>query len=207
MSIKKYLATLGLLFALFFGACGLVNYIVDPYQLYHFDIEDKDTLGRIEQFYNMRFYKPQHVGQVEPEALVIGSSRSGGLQPQYPTLPEPVFYNFAVPGITAYEMLRSVQHANAIKPLSNLVIGIDFEEFIKPWDLYRPGYVEARMLRSSGDIYSPGYWVQRFSDVRMSLFSFDALIQSIEAMVPGRPSVKTSQGGGAMSSSGAICSP
>ncbi|MEH6582658.1 MAG: hypothetical protein V7754_12035 [Halioglobus sp.] len=190
MMMKKYLVTVGLLSALLFGACGLVNYLVDPFQLYHFNIGDADTLGRVEQFENMRFYKPQHVRRVKPEALVIGSSRSGGLQPEQPSWQGLASYNFSVPGITAYEMLRSVQHANAIKPLSRLAIGIDFEEFIKPYDRFRPGFAEARMLRSPKERYSPGYWMQRFSDIRISLFSFDVLMQSIEAVVERAPKIR-----------------
>ena len=95
------------------GAVALFNYIVDPYSIYHFESADTDRLSRVEQFYQMRISKPWQVTQIKPNAIVIGTSRSGGIHPRHPSWSRQQSFNFSVPGMTPYELLRFIEHAQA----------------------------------------------------------------------------------------------
>lgn len=198
--MKKYLLFIGFFIVIFVAGIGFFNARVDPFSLYHFDLGDSDRLSRIDQFANMRFYKPRHVVFAKPEALVIGSSRSGAIIPDQQPWSKLASYNLSMPGITSYEMLRSVQHAHANHPLSKLMVGIDFEEFVRPRVAFRPGFEPARMAKRSSDLYSPTYLIQRLRDLQMSLFSLDALAQSRAALTQPNARLREYFGNGAWES-------
>ncbi len=104
----------------------LFNYRVDPYGIYHYKERMTDRLSRIDQFLHLRLTKPWHIVQTKPTAVVVGTSRSATVHPQHPTWPQSGSYNLSIPGLTVYEMLRFIEHAQANGPLSKLMIGLGF---------------------------------------------------------------------------------
>lgn len=187
---KKYPLTLVLIAVLLTGPVGLFNYYTDPYALFDFKNADSNRLSRVDQFYHMRVTKPWHMREVEATAVVVGSSRSARLHPKHSSWANNKGYNLVVPGMTMQENMRFIQHANAIAPLSKLMMGLDYEAFIRPVPVTRPGFEEARMARSRKDINSLASKRQYVSDLVDSLFSVPALSLSLAAttgaLPPGR---------------------
>lgn len=171
------IATLGLTVSV-----GLVNYWVDPLLLYRLRDGGGNLLSRIDQFPNMRLYKPYHVTRLKPDTLVIGTSRSGSLRlssggdDRYPA------YNASMPGLTVHELDAMVRHTHAGSPLSRLVIGLDFLALVTTEPLSRPGFDDRRLVRSDDGFHSADFLLQRMSDVRATLFSWDMLRQSVRAV-------------------------
>jgi len=188
--MKKYLLTLSTITILIVASCGLFNFIVDPFVLYDFEETDSEKLNRVDQVANMRLYKPRHVSTIKPDALILGSSRSAAIHPRHPAWSAYSPYNFAIPGMTLYEILRSLEHAQAVRPLKVLMIGLDYQVFINPYPEFKPGFREARLARDSLDLGSFAYKKQRLIDIQSTLFSFAALAESTEAIVQGKPKIR-----------------
>lgn len=163
------------------GSVALFNYIVDPYVLFDYENSDADRLSRIDQFNYLRITKPWYVRVLQPTAVVVGSSRSARVQPQHPSWDSQKGYNLAAPGMTIHEIDRFIQHAHAIQPLSKLMIGLDYEAFIRPVPATRPGFEERRMVSDSDELHSLTGKAQYVRDVFDSLFSTAALSRSIAA--------------------------
>jgi hypothetical protein len=172
------------------SAVAAFNYIVDPYSIYRFSSADSDRLSRVEQFYQMRISKPWQVAQLKPTAVVVGTSRSAGIHPEHPSWAGQQSFNLSVPGMTPYELLRFIEHAQANGPLDKLMIGLDFEAFINPDPHTRPGFAELRMARDQDAVVSPGSAWQLVLDMADTLFSIPALSRSLSAVsgtaIPGR---------------------
>jgi hypothetical protein len=164
------------------SAVAVFNYIVDPYAVYHFKNADSERLSRVEQFYRMRLSKPWQLSQIDPTAVVIGTSRTGSISPSHPSWPEQQSFNLSVPDMTPYELLRFVEHAQANGPLDKLTIGLDFEAFVSAEPHTRPGFVEARMAPQQGVSESLRAGWQRVLDISDTLLSIDALSLSIAAV-------------------------
>jgi len=160
---------------------GLFNYSVDPYVVYHYAAADADRLSRIEQFDYMRVTKPWYVRQLSPRRIVMGTSTSARIPPQ-PVWPADGSYNLSIPGLTPFEMLRFLEHANAYGPVEKLTLGLDFAAFIRPLPVTQPGF-EARRLASTGN--GPGTWSyrwQQIEDMADTLFSLPAFNLSLAAL-------------------------
>lgn len=180
--MKRYLL---IVVAFTLGLCLLVslfNYRVDPYALYHYEQANADRLSRIDQIFHMRITKPWYVSETKPTAVVIGTSRSGAIRPRHPTWPQEGSYNLSLPGATAYEMLRFIEHAQAAGPLDKLMIGLEFEAFIHAQPKIRSGFDEPRMARGTDDLTSLRHNWQLATDVADTLVSLPGLARSVSAL-------------------------
>lgn len=180
--MTHYLKVLSMAALGFCGAVALVNYVVDPYAIYHFDEADADYLSRIDQFYHMRLSKPRNLLQLRPDSIVLGSSRSGSIKPQHATWDGHGNYNFSVPGLTMYEMYRFIQHAQAVGPLEKLMIGVDFEAFMTATPQTRDGFAEHRFASSNRELETIPHQLQWVRDSAATLLSMPALSRSISAL-------------------------
>ena len=180
--MTRYLKLLSVAAFGFCGAVALVNYVVDPYAIYHFDKADADYLSRIDQFFHMRLSKPRNLLQLRPDSVVLGSSRSASIKPQHATWDGHRNYNFSVPGLTMYEMYRFIQHAQATGPLEKLMIGVDFELFMTPSPPARYGFAEHRFASLRGELETIPHQLQWVRDSATTLLSLPALSRSISAL-------------------------
>lgn len=179
--MRGYLTTVLATCLLLLFAVALFNYRVDPYLLFHHRDGDSGTLSRIDQFYNMRVYKPYHVGHKSPQNIIVGTSRSATLWPATANWRSKDFYNFAMPGMTLFEMNRSVRHAQAVRPLSHLLVGLDYQAFVRSSPRYRPGFETSRLLDGADDRYSARHIGRWLTDLHTFLFSFAMTAESISA--------------------------
>ncbi len=185
--MKSYLACIFSFTALALLALGLFNYRVDPYLLYYHRGADAQVLGRIDQFYNMRVYKPYHIEQRRPDNLVIGTSRSAEIWPASATWDEARSYNYATPGLTMFELSQSVRHAQAVNPLSELVIGLDYQAFVRSTPRYRSGFEPDRLRDPDAGPFQLAQLRRRLIDTYNFLLSLEITAESLNAGVLHRP--------------------
>lgn len=180
--MKGYLIkTIGLLLFATLLVAGF-NVWADPYAIYRYGSADTDRISRLDQVFNMRLSKPWQVVQGRPDALVIGSSRSGVVPPGFSAPDGRSAYNLSMPGLTLYEMLRLIQHANAHGRLSRLTIGLEFETFITGEPRVGLGFEEGRLAGAEPALSAVEIWPQLARDVWDTLFTAHTTTRSIQAL-------------------------
>jgi hypothetical protein len=188
--MTRYLITVGVILLLFIGTFGTFNYFVDPLLLYQQQGSSNATLNRVDQFDNMRFSKPYHVLELKPDAIIIGSSRSGTIIPKHAQWLGLKGYNFSLPGMTLNEINRSVRHAHANHRLNKLMIGIDYQAVVSPLPTSRSGFEPDRLVSSATGFRSATYLGQYLTDLQASLLSLDIASESLAALSPPGPRVR-----------------
>lgn len=180
--MKKYLQAVAAITFPILLAVAAINYAIDPYNIYHFDKADSATLSRIDQFYHMRLTKPWHIRQLQANAVIVGTSRSASIKPRHPAWQNNKAYNLSAPGMTVYEMLRFIEHAQATTPLKKLMLGLDFQAFITDQPRLRPGFDEQRFAHTKADLASFAARRQVVTDIADTLLSMAALSRSATAL-------------------------
>jgi len=150
---------------------------VDPFWLYTLpsDRETRRDFEVIKQY--SRLHKPYAMLRYRPDQLIIGSSRVCSLSP---TALGPDAYNAFQNGISMKEMRRTIEHANAIRPLQSLYIGIGHQLFLTGRQEDVGDFEDNRLLRSPlsvGDRLA--FYFQVFKDAWSSLLSVDALASAV----------------------------
>ena len=109
------------------------NAFMDPFGLLH----DRVIHGvnhfktRTEGGFN-RMAKAHQIRRYRPDVLLLGTSRvDWAMDPNHPALQalSTNVFNAGLAGATIYEVYRYLQHAHAIHPLQQVVIGLDVEMF------------------------------------------------------------------------------
>ncbi|MGR9106081.1 MAG: hypothetical protein ACU843_04030 [Gammaproteobacteria bacterium] len=175
-----YLKTIAVGCTLLIIAVVIFNYLVDPYSIYNSPRWEGVNANKPVLFRHLRLTKAHSVALARPDALLIGSSRTEhGLDPEHPAL-RPLYntYNLALNGATIYENLRYFQHANAVRPLKKVVLGIDFFQF----NAYRPSRPDFDEARLSSDAFGDTRKVSPTTDLLSTLASIDAFIDSFKTL-------------------------
>lgn len=159
------------------------NIWADPCNIYRFGSADAARMSRINQGMSMRLSKPWQVFQANATAAVIGSSRGGSISPSHPSWQNKVSFNLSMAGLTLYEMLRTIKHAQAQGPLSDLVIGIEYETFISGDYKTGIGFSEERLAPTT----SPGFYRQASQDIFDTLFTGSGITRSLMAVTRRKP--------------------
>lgn len=160
----------------------LFNAWVDPYAIYRYRIADAQRMSRFPLVLMMRVSKPWQVVQARPTTAIIGSSRSAAIRPRSGRWDESVSMNLSLPGITLYEMRRMIEHAHAHGPLSELVIGLEYETFITGDYKTGLGFAEGRMGGAS-----PEFVLQAARDLRDTLLTTNVLAHSAGVLSDDKP--------------------
>ena len=160
-------------------AClAVFNWWVNPYGVFSAPViegfnalkVDADTRGRLSKVYE--------VNRLQPDVVILGSSRSLNVPIEPLRNENNLVYNLALSAGTGYEMYRMFQHANAVHPLNKVVIGID--EYFS--NVASPIFAEDR-LRVDADNQPNNSWrMMIYRDYFSSLFSLDALRSSIRTV-------------------------
>ena len=180
--MKAYLVQCLLWLALCLGALALFNYSADPYGVFHPGHWGAERINRIDQTWLMRLTKPWQVKNLKPDAVVIGSSRTGTLSTTAVAWKDQRAFNFSVPGLTPHEMLRFVMHAQAQQKLDRLMVGLEYESFLSSTPRVMLGFEPARL---SGQMNQMS-WTERASqfcaDLSTVLLSTTATINSFQIL-------------------------
>ena len=167
------------------------NFVMNPYGIYPAAGQFIERQP-VDLFWHVRLYKPYTLLKRNADHLMVGSSRTGRMVPAQ-TWPAPAnSYNASLPGITGYEILRQVQHANAVRPIAALVLGLEYYMFRADKELFMPGFADDRMLRPQPDLGQQlRHSAQVFVDHWATLFSRSALKDSYRATVGQHESQRT----------------
>jgi len=110
----------------------LLNYVIDPYGLYHFAKIDGVNWPKPEIAHSTKIHKSFQVARVKPQAIVLGTSRSAfGINPESKAWGGNIKprYNLALPGGDIYVTRRFLEHTNATAQLKQVIFGLDFFSF------------------------------------------------------------------------------
>jgi hypothetical protein len=119
----------------FFFILGLFNLVIDPYGAFAMPRVEGFNANKPEFQKHVRLGKAGIVRSLQPKGVILGSSRAEfGLDPQHPGWRTTPTYNLGIPGPNTYELRRFFGHANAIRRLERVVIGLDQFQF----NVYRP---------------------------------------------------------------------
>jgi len=151
------------------------TYRADPYALFGKSITEPDREKR-DLFFNLRLHKPYAMRDQAPQALILGSSTVGPLQPGRVFAKDDRAYNAALPGATLYEIRRTLEHAQAYAPVRKAVIGLEFYQFRTGKRASMPGFADNRLMHghTSGLADVRHRW-QTVLDYWSALFSRSAL--------------------------------
>ena len=165
--------------ALLAGVAGF-NALVDPFRMYRWVEVDGVNVAKPAIYRRVRLLKVFEVRRTGPGAVILGSSRSHlGLRPTHEgwdrtALPA---YNLAFDGATTREMYHYLVHAHTIRPLRQVVLGLDtYHPTLAPGTT-RPDFDP--LLLESPDV--PSLLRLATADLRL-LISLDTLRASIQTL-------------------------
>lgn len=130
LSIKEKTFNAWLIGGFFTAVAGMAifNFIVNPFNV--FPIKPIAGYTDVHFIENVRIYKNFLIKNRSIDGLMLGSSRiEESMNPLPAAWPGMQVYNMAMPGASLHEMLRNLQHANAVTPLKQGLIGLDFFMF------------------------------------------------------------------------------
>jgi hypothetical protein len=161
------------------------NVLVDPYRMLQWTTVPGVNERRPEIYSHLRITKTYGVRWLEPHGLILGSSRvEAGIDPQNPTWNSAPVYNLGLAGANIYETFRYLQHAHAITPISQAVLGLDFGMFVR---FRRPDFDESRLAVDAAGRANAFPIV----DVARNVLSIDATASSfVTVMSQHRPELR-----------------
>ncbi len=181
-SAGSYLRTLTLSALVLLSGVAFINWLVNPFSLF-----DPPTLtginankpGYIE---HLRLTHAYRVASDKPDCIILGTSRAGrGLRPDHPALDHLDCYNLSLPAISMYEMLRYLQHAQAVGALKLAIVAIDFRVMNAAPD--RSGaFVEARLAADANGTAQRNPFAAWAPDMFAALLSRSALEASFDSV-------------------------
>jgi hypothetical protein len=165
------------------------NRLVDPFGMYHDHAINGFNAYKPAMFNRVRLHKAFELRWIRPEAIVLGTSRThigiGCSHPGWGPLGKSC-YNLAFDGATTREMYEYLVHANAIRPLRRVVLGLDTYHAAPGPSFVRPDF-DPLVLRGAA---LPGVWYLVAGDVRLlaSLETLSAAIDTVRAQSDPEPS-------------------
>ena len=159
-----------------------LNYVVDPFSVFGTVHIDGFNTNKVDFLEHLRMTNVYAVKRIKPKCIIIGTSRAGrGLSPDHPALADKQCYNMALPAISLYEMRRYFQHAQAIQPLDQAILSLDFRVFNTTPD--RSGaFSEARLAVDREGIAQFNLFSARLPDLAAALLSTKALLSSVKTI-------------------------
>jgi hypothetical protein len=152
--------------AMLCGAVIAFNLLVDPYGSHSISGFAEGAVARPAIYRRMRLAKAYDLRRIEPTAIVLGTSRSHiGLRMSHPgwAVPLPARYNAAFDGATTKEMYAYLLHAQAIRRLRQVVLGLDTWQLntFPAWT--RPDFAPALLFAPGQPLHNAGVYATDLS--------------------------------------------
>jgi hypothetical protein len=133
-------------------AIASLNLVVDPFGMHRLvDLEGFNAYKPAVD-HRVRLAKAYDVRRIRPQGIILGTSRSHlGLRPSHDgwdSAAKPV-YNLAFDGATTKEMYQYLLHAHAVRPLRQVVLGLDTYHATQAPAAARPDF-DPHLLDSPG---------------------------------------------------------
>jgi hypothetical protein len=164
---------------------GGFNLVVDPFGTFRLVEIDGVNAAKPEIATRVRLAKAYDVRRLRPTAIVLGTSRSHlALRMSHPGwgVPAGLRYNLAFDGATPHEMFAYLQHAEAVTPLRQVVLGLDTWHLTGGPDEVRPDF-DPTLLYRPHDLLSAIR--VRLADLRL-LLSWDSAAASVRTLLAQR---------------------
>jgi hypothetical protein len=133
-------------------AIASMNFVVDPFGMYRLVDREGFNAYKPAVDHRVRLVKAYDVRRLRPQGIILGTSRSHlGLRPSHDgwnPAAKPV-YNLAFDGATTKEMYQYLLHAHAVRPLRQVVLGLDTYHATRAPATARPDF-DAQLLDSPG---------------------------------------------------------
>lgn len=156
------------------------NRLIDPYTLYGGPTIEGINANKPAFSSHLRLSKAAAIQQQKPHAIVLGTSRGEyGIDPEHPGWKESPVYNLSLSSANLYEAFRYLQHAQAIQPLQQAVLMLDFFMFNAVKNLNQADFTEERLAASFEGKPQKNY----LTDKLAALASLDAITASIETVI------------------------
>ena len=127
---KKYIRSIFILGIALLALIVGFNWFVNPFDIYGSPVINGFNADKPEMATHARMMKAYAVRVVQPETVIIGSSRAlWGIDPNWEGWVYHPVYNLALQGVNVYEELRYFQHAQNIHPLKQVLLNLDFFAF------------------------------------------------------------------------------
>ena len=131
------------------GVIAASNALLDPFGMHRWLERDGLNAYKPAIHTRVRLFKAYEVERVRPQTIVLGSSRShvgfSCRHPAFERLPGPC-YNLAFDGATTREMFAYLVHANAVRPLKTVLLGLDTYHLSEAASTTRSGFEAAVLL-------------------------------------------------------------
>ena len=191
MNPARFVTVLLVLIAALLLSAGLVNVLVDPYDIF--------GMPRIKGFNAKKPAADTHTPMVKafqmeraaPRTVLFGTSRVDiGLDPDHPAWPQtakPV-YNYGYPGVSLEVILQQLPHAARAGPLRLAVVALEFHDFLSPQlsQANEPNEIERRLKFLSGTESDAARNMQRLSDATSATLTLRAVIDSLDTVLRQR---------------------
>ena len=169
---------IGIFFLSIFSVAA-INYLANPFGV--FPANSLVEYSGIHFNSNVRIYKTFLVKRRKPDGLLLGSSRmEASMSPTETAWPGLNAYNMAMAGASMHEILRNLQHANAITPLKQVLIGLDFFMFSSAHKGVSDFSEDYFAVTESGERKPDTYVIRTYVNV---LFSADSLTRSASQII------------------------
>jgi hypothetical protein len=165
-----------------------VNALVNPFGMYRAITVEGFNAHKPEVFQRVRLLKAYEVRRLGPRGIVLGTSRSHlGLRPSHEGWRADASprYNLAFDGATTREMYHYLVHAHAVRPLRQVVLGLDTYHALPVPASSRPGF-DLDVLKQPG---TPTLGLLVRADLRLlaSLDTLRASLRTIRAQAHAEP--------------------
>jgi hypothetical protein len=178
LSPRRYLAFAAATTILLAGAVVGANAVVDPFGMVGAVPRPGFNLRKPAVRRRVRLAKAYDVRRIAPRAIVLGTSRSHvGLRMTHPGWSASPRYNLAFDGATTHELYAYLVHAQAVRPLEQVVLGLDTWQLSNVPSTVRPSF-DPSVLRDGGALDRLRLLA---ADVRL-LASVDTLLASFETV-------------------------
>ena len=160
----------------------LFCYVVDPYRIYHQpNLKDRQA-SQINLLLYLRLSKAYQLEKINPELLILGSSRAASLIPSSPKSDGIQGYNASLPGMTLYEIKQYLKHAVLYNKPKKVIIALDYPSFFEKAPKFQSGYLESRLAGTQDDLNIVNSVARHYQDLYQTLLTSSAIFDSIRAL-------------------------
>ena len=157
-------------------AVGLLNYLADPFSIFQSQRISGFNEKKVDFVKYLRLTKARLITLRKPDALIIGSSRTGyGLSPNHLGFSEHNTFNLGLADVSMTEAVQYLQHAHNIKTLKKVVFALDFRLFYKN----NQNSTISKLRLANNGTTNTEYWQAWLNDYFSALFSYDSLKASL----------------------------
>lgn len=127
---RKYSYTLFSVTIILLLSISAINIAVDPIGVFGFPVIEGFNNVKTDTSKISRLKNAFTVYTNKPNTIILGTSRAEyGIKCSHPSLANSICENLSLPAVEMYEVYRYLQHANNVRKLDKVIIGLDLMSF------------------------------------------------------------------------------